>query len=103
MLAHFDYDKEIILKIDTFSYISAGILSQYNNQGILHAVVLISKKRTPTEENYEIYNQELRAIMKSLEQWRQEYEESVHPMKILTDHKNLKYFMSSKLRNRRQT
>ena len=52
------------------------------------------------EENYEIYDQELGAIVKSLEQWRPECEGSVHPIKILTDHKNLEYFMTSKLARR---
>jgi hypothetical protein len=55
------------------------------------------------EENYEIYDQELGAVAKSLEQWRPKCEGLVHPMKILTDHKNLEYFMMSKLLNRRQT
>jgi hypothetical protein len=45
----------------------------------------------------------LEAIVKSLEQWRPECEGSVHPIKILTDHNNLEYFMTSKLLNRSQT
>ena len=103
VLAHFDYEKEIVLETDASSYVSAGVLSQYDNQGILHPVAFFSKKHIPAEENYEIYDQELGAIVKSLEQWRPECEGSAHPIKILTDHKNLEYFMTSKLLNRRQT
>ena len=42
-------------------------------------------------------------MVKSLEQWRLEYERSAHPINILMDHKNLEYFMTSKLMNRIQT
>ena len=89
VLAHFDYEKEILLETDDSSYKSVGVLSQYDNQGVLHPVAFFSKKHLPAEENYEIYNQESGAIVKSLEQWRPECEGSAHPIKILTDHKNL--------------
>jgi hypothetical protein len=55
------------------------------------------------EEIYEIYNQELEAIVRSLEQWRPQCEVSAQSIKILTDHKNLEYVMKSKLLGRRQT
>ena len=66
-------------------------------------MAFFSEKHLPAEENYKIYDQKLCAIVKSLEQWRPECEGSAHPIKILTDHKNLEYFMTSKLLNRRQT
>jgi hypothetical protein len=103
VLAHFDYEKDIVLGTDASSDVSAGVLLQYNNQGILHPAAFFSKKHTRVEENYEVYDEELGAIVKSLEQWRPECEGSAHPIEILTDHKNLKYFMTSKLLNRRQT
>jgi hypothetical protein len=57
----------------------------------------------PAEKNYEIYHQELGATVKSLEQWKPECKGSAHLIKILTDHNNLKCFMTSTLFNRRQT
>jgi hypothetical protein len=68
VLAQFSFEKEIALEIDASSYVSVGVLSQYDDQGILHPVAFFSKKHTPAKENYEIYNQELGAIVKSLEQ-----------------------------------
>jgi hypothetical protein len=53
----------------------------------------------PAKENYEIYDLELGAIVKYPEQWRPECKGSAHPIKILTDHMNLEYFMKSKLLN----
>jgi hypothetical protein len=46
-LSHFDPDKEIIVETDASDYVSAGILSQYDDQGILHPVAFYSKKHTP--------------------------------------------------------
>jgi hypothetical protein len=97
VLAHFDFEEEIVLETDASSYVSAGVLSQYDDQEVLHPVAFFSKKHTPAEENYDIYNQELGAIVKSLEHWRPECVGSSHPIIILTDHKNLEYFMTSKL------
>jgi hypothetical protein len=57
VLANFDSEKEIFLESDTSSYIPAVVLFQYNNKGILYPVASISKKYSPTEENYEIYGQ----------------------------------------------
>jgi hypothetical protein len=51
VLAHFDHEKEIVLETDTLSYISAGVLSQYNDQGVLHSLAFFSKKHSPTKEN----------------------------------------------------
>jgi hypothetical protein len=65
--------------------------------------ILLQGTHTTAEENYEIYNDELGAIVKSLEQRRPECEGSVHPIKILTGQENLKYIMMSKLLNRRHT
>jgi hypothetical protein len=99
VLAHFYYKNKIVLETNASSYVSAGVLS--DDQGILHLVVFFSKKHMPTAENYEIYNQKLGEIIKCLKQWRLEYEGPVHAMKILTDHKNLAYFITSKLLNRK--
>jgi hypothetical protein len=42
------------------------------------------------------------AIIKALEEWRPECEGAAYPLKLITDHKNLEYFMTKKLLNRRQ-
>jgi hypothetical protein len=54
VLADFDYENEIVLETDASSYVSAGVLSQYNNKEILYQVAFFLKKDTPAEENYEI-------------------------------------------------
>ena len=44
ILMHFDTKKEIIMETDASDYVSAGIMSQYNNNGVLHPVAYFSKK-----------------------------------------------------------
>jgi hypothetical protein len=101
VLAHCDYEMENVLETDALSDVSAGVFSQYDDQGELHPVAMFPKTHLPTEDNYKIYDQELGVIVKSREQWRPEYEGSVHPIEILTDHVNLEYFIMSQLLNRK--
>src|SRR5438874_10841329 len=102
VLAHFDPNKEILVETDASDYVSAGILSQRDKEGVLHPVAFFSRKHSPAECNYEIYDKELMAIVRCFEEWRAELEGSPHPVEVLSDHKNLEYFMSTKLLNRRQ-
>jgi len=102
ILRHFDYDWEIIVETDTSDYVSAGILSQHDDDDVLHPVAFYSKKQSPAECNYEIYDKELMAIIWAFEEWRPHLEGSHHPIQVLSDHKNLEYFMSTQLLNRRQ-
>ena len=103
ILMHFDVEKEIIVETDASHYVSAGIMSQYDNNGVLHLVADFSKKHLPAECNYEIYDKELMAIIRCFEEWRLELESTPHPIRVLSDHKNLEYFMSTKLQvSRRQ-
>ncbi len=55
ILQHFDPEKEILVETDASDYVSDGILSQRNDEGILHPVAFFSKKHSPAEYNYEIY------------------------------------------------
>ena len=102
ILKHFDYEKECIVETDASDYVSAGVLSQYNDKGILHPIGYFSKKHSPAECNYEIYDKELLAIVRCFEEWRPHLQGSRYPIQVLSDHKNLEYFMTTKLLNRRQ-
>ena len=46
--------------------------------------------------NYEMYNKELLAIIWCFEEWKPELEGTGIPVKVLTDHKGLEYFRSTK-------
>ena len=104
ILAHFDPDKETWVETDASDYVVAAVLSQKDENGILRPVAFMSKKMSPQECNYEIYDKELLAIVRAFEEWHPELAGTPveDPIKILTDHKNLEYFMSTKQLNRRQ-
>ena len=65
-------------------------------------MAFFSKKHSPTECNYEIYDKELMAIVQAFEEWHAELQSVENPISVLTDHKNLEYFTTTKLLNRRQ-
>ena len=102
ILAKFDPDREILVEADASDYVSVGVLSQRDNEGILHPVAFFSKKHSLAKCNYEIYDKELMTIVRCFEEWRAELEGSSHPIEVLSDHRNLEYFMSTKLLSRRQ-
>ena len=69
---------------------------------LLHPIAFFSKNLNPVECNYEIYDKELLAIIQCFEQWRPELEATGVPIKVITDHKSLEYFMTTKKLSRRQ-
>jgi len=62
-------------------------------------VAFFSKKYFPAECNYEIYNKELMAIVRASDEWCAELQLVENPIVVLTDRKNLEYFMMTKLLN----
>ena len=54
------------------------------------------------ERNYEIYDKELLAIVASFKQWRHFLQGGQHPVTVLSDHNNLKYFSTTQNLTRRQ-
>ena len=102
ILRWFDPERRIIVETDSSDFVSGGILSQPDDNGVLHPVAYFSKKHSLEECNYEIYDKELLAIIRAFEEWRPELEGAKYPITVITDHRNLEYFMSTKLLNRRQ-
>ena len=78
----------------------AEVLSQKHGE-VLKPVAYFSKKMTPAECNYMIYDKELLAIVKGFETWRPELASVSpdQPVKVLTDHQNLEVFMTTKQLN----
>ena len=67
-----------------------------------HPIGFFSKRLNPVEQNYEIHDKEMLAIIHALEEWRHFLEGAWHKFEIWTDHKNLEYFQMSKKLNRHQ-
>ncbi len=93
VLKHFNSIREAILKTNFSNYVNNKILSQYDDEDILHSVIFYSKNMIFTKCNYEIYDKELLIIIRCLKHWRFELKCIDISIKIFIDHLNLKYFM----------
>jgi hypothetical protein len=63
ILATFDLERQIVLKIDALNYVIRICINQYNNKRQLRSVVFYSRKMISAELNYKIYNKKLLAIV----------------------------------------
>jgi len=91
------------IEADSSDFTSGAILSQQlPREEKWHLVAFYSKSLSPVEQNYEIHDKEMLAIICVLEEWRHFLEEARHPVEIWMDHKNLEYFMTAKKLNYRQ-
>jgi RNase H-like domain found in reverse transcriptase len=101
ILILFDHERETIMEVNASKWCVGGTLYQVNEQGIMRPCAFFLKKNSPAECNYEIYDKEILAIIRSLEEWDAELR-SVSKFKIRSDHKNLEYFMSVQKLTERQ-
>ena len=70
VLAHVDPGRPFIIETDASDFALGAILSQYQDDGLLHPVAFYSQKFSSAEMNYHIYDKELLAIITAFEQWR---------------------------------
>ncbi len=102
ILKHFDSIREAILKTNFSNYVNDEVLSQYDDEDILHSMIFYSKNMISAECNYKIYDKELLTIIQCLKHWHLELKCTDILIKIFIDHLNLKYFMIIKKSIRRQ-
>ena len=80
----------------------AAILSTRTSDGDLHPIAFHSRTFTAPELNYDVHDKELLAIFEAFQHWRHYLEGSASQIDVVTDHKNLEYFCTTKLLTRRQ-
>ncbi len=102
ILRHFDPSKQAIHETDSSDWVTGGVLSQADDDGVLHPVAFYSKSLDVAEINYHIYDKELLAIIRCFEHWRPELAHTELPIQIFTDHQTLKTFMENKPLTERQ-
>ncbi len=102
ILRHFDQTRETILEIDSFDYVNDEVLSQYDDEEVLHSIVFYSKNMSSAECNYEIYDKELLIIIWAFEHWRLELKLTDISIKMFIDHQALISLMKDKELSRRQ-
>ena len=67
MLAVPDLDKKMRIEVDASDYTTGGVLSMECEDELWRLVAFLSKSLNETERNYEIYNKEMLAIIRDLE------------------------------------
>ena len=102
ILTHYQPDAPIIVKTNASDYVIAGILSNICPDGKIRPVAFYSRTLTAPELNYDMHDKECLAIFEAFHSWRHYLEGSTSPVDVVTDHKNLVYFSTSKVLTRRQ-
>src|SRR5882757_9259497 len=102
------YNKLFVVHTDTSAYGVGAILLQEGEinpqkpvKPRLHPIAYYSVTFTPTERNYDIYERELLAVLKALQNWRPHLAWTPHPFTLITDHANLTFWKHPRKVNRR--
>ena len=96
ILIMFNLNKLSTVESDSSDCVTEGVLSQSDSQRVLHSVTYFFTCMAPAECNYNIYDKELLIIICAFEEWRPELEGAAEQVQVITDHKNLEYFMTTK-------
>ncbi len=102
VLRHFDLKHQTILKIDALNYVKDEILSQYNDENVLHSMIFYSKSMILAEINYHIYDKKLLIIIRCFKHWWFKLKCTELLIQIFINHQALKIFMKNKQLSWRQ-
>jgi len=83
-------------------YVRSGILSQQCKDGKGRPVAYRSKTMSDAECNHDLHDKELLAIEQAFHEWKRYTRGNPKPILVLTDHKNLVTFITTKEVNERQ-
>ena len=97
ILTHWVPDAQIIVETDASDYALAAILSIITEDGDVHPVAFHSRTFKSAEINYDTHDKELLAIFEAFRTWCHYLEGSALPINVVTNHKNLEYFSTTKI------
>lgn len=102
ILTHWIPGAQLILETNASDYAVAGILSQTCLDGEIRPITFHSRTLSAAELNYDTHDKELLAVFEAFRVWRRYLEGAVPAVDVVTDHKNLEYFSTTKLLTCRQ-
>jgi len=102
MQQHLDPAHHIILHTVPSGFWITCMVNRYNCFGILRLLDCAWRKYSHAKHNYDMYNQELLAILGTVRKWWHYLEGDNHKILIQCDHKNLEYFQMSTVLSQRQ-
>ena len=86
-----DWSKPFIMHTDASGYALGVVIVQEHKDGI-HPIAFHSHSLLPAEKNYDVYDKELAGIVFAFKCGCPLFLGVQHPVKVLTNHKNLQYF-----------
>jgi hypothetical protein len=95
-------NSQIVVETDASDYALAAILSIHSSDGEIHPITFHSRSFNSVELNYDTHDKELLMIFEAFNHWRQYLEGSGTLVDVVTNHKNLEYFATTKLLTRHQ-
>jgi transposase InsO family protein len=101
VLQHFDPSKAVMVLTDASDFAMAAILLQPQTSELAtnchwKPVAFWSKKFSGPSERWHTHDKELSAIVEAFLTWRHYLEHAPSTIRVLSDHANLKYFMTTK-------
>jgi len=85
------------METDASDYALAAILFIITKDNEIHPIAFHSRTFSAPELNYDVHNKELLAIYEAFKIWRHYLEGSALLINVVTDHKNLEYFSTTKI------
>ena len=103
VLARWNPGDPLIVETDASDYALGVILSTIDpSDNQVHPIAFHSRTFTSRELNYDVEDNELLANFEAFKSWHHYLEGTPTPIDIITDHKNLEYFLTTKVLTWRQ-
>ena len=87
-----DLSKPFTIQTDASKLGTGAVLLQQDAAGVPHPCAYLSQALVGAEQNYQVYDLELLAVIRALKAWRPYLVSPVEPTVIYTDHQNITYF-----------
>jgi len=101
ILCHYHPERHKQIETDASHLAKAEILAQYEPDKHWYPLAFYNKCFLPAELNYDVHDKEMVIIVKCFQEWRHFLIGAPEQIVAYTDHKNLEYFNTTKLLNRR--
>jgi len=86
-----DWSKPFVMHTDASGYALGVVIAQEHEDG-MHPIAFHSRSLLPAEKNYDVHDKELAGVVFGFKCGCSLFLGAKHPVKVLTDHKNLQYF-----------
>ena len=87
-----DLSKLFSVQTDASKLRTGAVLLQKDDAGVSHPCTYLSQALVGAEQNYQVYDLELLAVIRALKAWRPYLISPTEPTIFYTDHQNITYF-----------